>query len=534
MSEKFKTFLMELNTLIGELEERDTPIMECSNVMEIRQMYGQMKLSGETALLDQYIEDLSVDLEQSLLFQSILLRILQEDFIFVNILKLLLEKDLDLFLTANIFKQWEGETFFQLRAKGHYELRRKLQKKISSMFWEKLGCTYEYIPVTERNKKSIVIVTEQLLSYKHGPSYIIYEISSILQKVYGLHVLILVANCEFDKNTYNYWNQPFELNIDESMMDNFLLNYNGEKLLGYQICLSEDNLGKLKLLLDDIYRMKPLFVWSIGGNILANNLLNPMTTALSMPCQIGYAVSDAPYLVSYLDDRSEELGKVKNYIDKCDQKRISLKLRTDHRSEFHGTLMREDIGCTEDDFLISIVGNRLNYEITTEFIDILDKILESHDSIRFIIIGEFDYKNKFKQYSSLKQKSIFLGYRHDLIDILNLVDLFLNQIGKGGGGAASKALAMGKPIITLNKGDTAVGVGKEFTCNFLEEMPGLVEKYRLDKVFYKLQSQRAKDKYKEREAERLPEFIGEMLEQIDQEEGWDVFTNRNKTINVLP
>lgn len=93
---------------------------------------------------------------------------------------------------------------------------------------------------------------------------------------------------------------------------------------------------------------------------------------------------------------------------------------------------KEDLGIREDAFLIIISGNRLDVEITEEFLEVLYKIIKIGDNISIMFIGKAE-SIKVKIKNELKNKFYFLGHVDHFLQAIAVGDLFLNPPRQGGG-----------------------------------------------------------------------------------------------------
>ena len=84
----------------------------------------------------------------------------------------------------------------------------------------------------------------------------------------------------------------------------------------------------------------------------------------------------------------------------------------------------------------------------------------------------------------------------DLLECMDVIDVFVNTQRLGGAGSGNDALFLGKPVITVKKGDVYACVGDDFAVGSLDEYNRLIRRYFEDKDFYKRQSERAFERYK--------------------------------------
>ena len=126
-------------------------------------------------------------------------------------------------------------------------------------------------------------------------------------------------------------------------------------------------------------------------------------------------------------------------------------------------ITRQELGIPNDAFVLSIVGNRLDDELTVAFLEMLDSSIL--DNMMILFIGNFSYSDKIDKYTRIKEHSRYLGHCVDLMSRLELCDLFVNPDRAGGGTSGAMALFKGKPVVTIDRGDIADVCGAETARN---------------------------------------------------------------------
>lgn len=179
------------------------------------------------------------------------------------------------------------------------------------------------------------------------------------------------------------------------------------------------------------------------------------------------------------------------------------------RTEF---ISRKDVGISEDSFVVCMVGARLNKEISDEIWTEIEQLLIEDYNVEVALIGGFDGINEVvAKYPKLEGKIKNLGFCTDALSRIDLCDLYINPIRKGGATSAVEAMSLGVPVLTVNYGDVAGTVGQEFYCETVSDYVRIIEKYINDKSFYLCQSKLAKEK-----ADILTDSDTEFLRVIDE------------------
>lgn len=405
--------------------------------------------------------------------------------------RILGEGKIDFMASLNIRAQLERNIFLNPQITGTYRIRRELHENLLRRFRDLLQLDMTPVSFDERNHKQIVLVTNQLLGYLHGPTRIVVEIASELKNL-GYDVIVIVAYEEMlEERMQQFWYNPFRMNLVKEYNGNFQLQYEDKQIKGYQFCISYETMNNTRNLLKEIVELKPGLVWYIGSHCLFADLMRSFTTVAAMPCTDGYAISEAQILISYMNSKSPDVKAAEIYNKEKGQTMLYMELYFSFRRS-NKIYSRMQFLIPNDAFVITIVGNRLDSEISEEFLVILNRVLAIDEKIFLVFIGCFDRFYDMVKKLNWGSRAVYIGYQEDLVQVLALMDLFLNPKRKGAGGGALGALGEGVPVITLDYCDVANAAGKDFVCRDMDEMVLLVQKYFYDKEFYQHQSQLAR------------------------------------------
>jgi len=115
---------------------------------------------------------------------------------------------------------------------------------------------------------------------------------------------------------------------------------------------------------------------------------------------------------------------------------------------------REEFGLSVNDFIVGSVGNYRKVKNHSQIIEAAKIISEFNDDIKFIIIGDGTERNNLEsmiRHYELEQSVILTGYRPDLIQALDLMDIFvMTSASEGSPNALIEAFAMRKLVIATN------------------------------------------------------------------------------------
>lgn len=383
----------------------------------------------------------------------------------------------------------------------------KILEKSMNKCKHELKLIPKFIPVSQRNQELAVMIIEQFLTHEHGPTKTVLDRSYVIKKKLGKNVLII--------NTAELMSLqgaiPFVDTVGGSYIPELLAEdrcqWKGESFSYFQCEQNMPNLEVLEILLQTMQQLKPGMVICVGGGSLFAGLVNEMIPVLTVgTTQSGLYTTMADYQVvnSALNPMNQAI------LERMNRKRdhviegtftFSLKTQKEH-------VTREMLGLPKDAFLLAFVGGRLNEEMSEPFLQMLDKVLSEH--IQAVFIG-IDRLKKIQKYQHLQSYSYCLGFCSDVLSRLEVCDLYVNPIRKGGATSSVEALYKKKPIITTGFGDVG-GVAEDiFVCKDLEDMKNQIIRYSQDKDFYIRQSALA-----EKQAEKYMNSTGAFLRILEE------------------
>lgn len=381
-----------------------------------------------------------------------------------------------------------------------YREKRELQSELVRRFRNELNRQIDFIPFEKRNKGRILLTTDTILSSFHAPTQIVLEVAETLQENLGYEVMIGVHVVKTPSNIENLWYHPIVASYLPELNYASHVTYHENEYSVYQQIVDCKHVRGIRRYIDIIKEFNPAFIWHIGGDSILTEILTGLTTVVAMPCTQGYAASDAQVLAAYLTSDKKKLEEMETYIKSKNQRMITIKMVLPRR--VLDTVFRAgDFGFSEEDFLIAIVGNRLNSEINLEFIQVMQRIAGIGRNIRFVIVGK--HSIDWKQHG-LYDIVCNYGYCTELRALLRGVDLFLNPKRQGGAGGSGDAIYVGTPVCTLPACDVADN-GEAFVCQDYDDMVAMVKRYYEDRAFYNAQVEECHKIRKEWDRDTIPE-----------------------------
>ncbi len=263
----------------------------------------------------------------------------------------------------------------------------------------------------------------------------------------------------------------------------------------------------------------PLLIWETSRIMLKENFdiihshyskdlwllvpalnLSGKKTPLILSKQLGSYIVKKDYLHKKLYkrvDKAISISKVisQNLLDTCplEPGKIELihnwtDLKKFDPAKYNKTAARTELGIKENDIVIGMSARFSPGKGHEEFIIAAKKI--NKDNLRFMFVGEAsrgeqEYADKIKQMIKdygIEQKTIFTGYRSDMPEVLNTMDIFaFPSHSEAFGIALIEAMAMGKPsVATRSDGILDIAVDGETSLLFEKQNPeDLAEKLNI-------------------------------------------------------
>jgi len=124
--------------------------------------------------------------------------------------------------------------------------------------------------------------------------------------------------------------------------------------------------------------------------------------------------------------------------------------------------IKEEYGIKENEIVVGVLGGVKKVKGHIEFVQMAKTLLQSHDNVKFLVVGEgyeidrdeyFDYVKKLSVEEGLKENVIFTGFIKDVVKILPIFDIaILPSYTEGCSNVLLEYMAAGLPVIATNVG----------------------------------------------------------------------------------
>lgn len=365
----------------------------------------------------------------------------------------------------------------------------KLYDKCYEIFSNDLKEYLVKIPLAERNKNLVMILTVQFLSERHAPTKSVVERAKAY-KAMGKNVVII--------NTTEHGIVSGYVPIYDVEIGNVMTEYDdvneittGDcKISFLQIPKDLPVPYRMQVLAHMIKKTKPYYILSIGtGSILADLCGN------IVPCaSMAVVFSTLPQTKNKMKILGRKLSPEEKVADSDISDIIESKFTFELKKQ-EKKFTRPELSLPQDKFILVVVGIRLEYEISHAFMEMLEKVCRSGCYVVFAGIMD-NYDTLIKQYVDMEKNSSFIGYCDDILALMEICDLYVNPDRLGGGFSIIEAFSKGKPGIYLKKGDIYTAAGEDFAVDDFDTMARQILKYKDDKDYYNKMSDLAIERSK--------------------------------------
>lgn len=412
---------------------------------------------------------------------------------------------------------WKTQIMFRLQLKKlRYSTKMQLHRKSVECLLQDMNLHLPYIPVENRDASKIVIITEQLLSLRsnHAPTLMTLEIAYVLKKYFQYEVELYTCASNQGIPTH-LWVRTF--GFHSGAYGDVEISYKDMQFCAHQYPLKECGIDEYRKMLENIYKINPLFVLDVGVCNAISDLPQKFTTVVNLNATISPPASEADLFVR-LAKLNPETEKEYQALLHPYQKQIFM--GKNFPAVFCVTgkkYERAEWKLPEEKFLVAIVGNRLDQEVSDLFLQLMQDILQADEKIDFVVIGNVDSLCERLKKKALEDRVHYLGYCFDLFGVYSVLDLYLNPIRSGGGWSSAIAMCAGVPVVTLPECDVAYNVTELFTVKNLDEMFQIVLEYAEDSAFYERKKQQTQKIAKKNGEAGTVQFLTEMLQKIKEE-----------------
>ncbi|OYQ32359.1 hypothetical protein CHU95_16280 [Niveispirillum lacus] len=349
------------------------------------------------------------------------------------------------------------------------------------------------VPVGQRQRDLIVLMTGQFVQGMHQPSIDAREFAAKLVLRFGRRV-VLINTADGPVSAHYPYLGGFVSSADEELVDKTQLVIDRLPIPFIHLPPGHTDPATAAAMRDRILEMRPDLILSFGTMNPVADLCRGLLDVVSIPFGTylpmaepafvalprALVASDGPALAV----AGLTADRVTN-IDYCYTRPAMGRARG-----------RADLAVPADAILTLVIGIRLTQEVTPAFAAALDAAIKAEPRLFFLFVGSLDnYDHLVAALPALAARSRAHGFDPDVIGLLEQADLFLNPPRGGGGASAAYALSSGVPAFTLNAGDVATVVGPDFHLASLGEFAPLASRFADDPEYREAMRTKARKRF---------------------------------------
>lgn len=391
------------------------------------------------------------------------------------------------------------------------ELYKELFGSFSAVFGIKERC---YIPFEERNQEIVFVFTSQVLEEGHAPTKTLLDRCYILQKYLQKKVFIVNTAMQMTQKGAVPFYKPCAANYLPELSELSTLEFRGEVFEFYQCENNMPDLDAIAAIIGMVRAKKPSYILNIGGSDICADICGMFVPEITVSTVFSkVATSCGEYQI--VDKTLTKLDVEVLTILGVKPEHVKRTMFTFTFKEQTHRYTREDLGLPAYDFVLLVVGWRLDSEVNEEFLEMLQMATRQQEHLAVAFMGRFDQYDKcLANYPDLKKKCYNLGLQEDALAVTECCNLYVNPRRAGGGSSVSEALYKGLPAVTLPMGDVSVAAGEMFWVEDYAQMEREILRYVMDKAYYEKKSEQAKKR-----AEHLMdsrENFGRIIDELEK------------------
>ena len=256
------------------------------------------------------------------------------------------------------------------------------------------------------------------------------------------------------------------------------------------------NLEEVGAIIRTVLTRKPAFILSLGHSNVAPDLCSEHVTVATMPFGTDLPRARSNLFILPRTRRPDDQSVMQAWHIAAEQ--IIESQYTFRLPDRTASLTRAALALPQDAYVIAIVGNRLDEEITDSVADELSDLVSELPRAFLAFFGTFGrFGSLVQQHPIFAARSAFLGHQPDVLAVFECCDAYVNPPRYGGGSSAAFALGMGLPVLTRAPGDVANIVGPHFTFPTFDDIKAFVARDMLDADHHREWSGRAKARFDE-------------------------------------
>lgn len=373
--------------------------------------------------------------------------------------------------------------------------------------------TKRVVPPSATQAKRICILTSALLSALHAPTMLALEYAR------NIKMAIPEAVIQIMVDDTSVWSKGDKLPAygpvstpSTTYRSEHMAALQGAEIAFHYSDSSQERVARLQGDLDAVHAFAPDVIFAVGADFsLSREILYEDYPIVDL--SIGNRPSNSKSTDVYISFHSEAAMEREN-------ERFCIQRKTyTHTAGLQFPPARKKVERTTyaipaDAFVMVTVGNRLDVDMSREYIDMVCSFIQSRRDAFWLLVGPKEIVYIKDYYPKLVGRQIiFIDFEDDLAALYEVCDVYLNPYRPGGGFSAAMAMNQGLPVLTnRDQSDVAVYVGAddaaESQLTYLEQLVRIYQEPAYRKEMGERMRKRIAEKYNFRAAtEELVSFF---------------------------
>lgn len=305
--------------------------------------------------------------------------------------------------------------------------------------------------------RRVAVLTNQLTNDRHQPSRDCFDYASRMQDEFGLDVAIFNCNM-MPLRVENLFIPPWSAELVEDYEGVVALRMFGRQVRMASFTERAFSPDKVAAIVHAIDGFDPDLLVCFGGANVVGDLFadNDARPVVCIPTTSGMTISLAHLVLGYEEgDHTAHMPALYREPFARRFRPFTLGFSPPPTAGDEG-----DHGLGGAPFVFCVVGTRLDLEVTADFLDMADAILDRCPGAVVAFAGAVEQLPARLAATRNAGRMRSLGYVKDIRAFYRRCHAFLNPSRQGGGGSAAYAIAEELPVVTLAWGDVASVAGE--------------------------------------------------------------------------
>ncbi len=305
--------------------------------------------------------------------------------------------------------------------------------------------------------RKVAVLTNQFTNNQHQPSRDCFDYASRLQDEFGLDVAIINCNT-MPLRVENLFIPPMSAELATDLEGVLAIRMFGRAVKMASFTGRAFSKEKLATIVESIDGYDPDLLVCFGGANVVGDLFAEADArpVVCLPTTSGMTISLAHLVLGY------EEGNHTDHMPALYRAPFARRFRpfTLGFSPPPTAGDAGDFGLSGAPFVFAVVGTRLDLEVTAEFLEIADDILDRCPGAFVAFAGAAQQLPGRIAVARNAARMRCLGHLTDIRSFYRRCHAYLNPSRQGGGGSAAYAIAEELPVVTLAWGDVASVAGE--------------------------------------------------------------------------